>query len=150
MATGLRLVVIGDSQTDPEYSQEIRELADQRVHFIPFIADKAELFGILVGAKIFVFPSTVEAMSMALLEAASLAVPVICGDIPANTTVLPEHALYFRSGDAGDLCDKLKWAVNNPEEMKRMGLRAQAWVRENFSWDVIAKQYDELYRSFSK
>lgn len=27
-----------------------------------------------------------------------------------------------------------------------MGLKAQAWVKKEFSWDVIAKRYDELYK----
>ena len=29
--------------------------------------------------------------------------------------------------------------------MKEMGLKAQAWVQKEFSWDVIAERYDELY-----
>jgi len=143
----LNLVVIGDSQTDQAYSLRLRELGDKRVYFIPFIADKGEFFGILAKAKIFIFASTIEAMSMALLEAASLGVPIICSDIPANTAVLPEHALHFRSGNVEDLWAKLNWAIAHPEKMKEMGLKTKEWVNQEFSWDVIAGKYDHLYQS---
>ena len=32
--------------------------------------------------------------------------------------------LLFHPGDAGDLADKLAWARNNPQLMRRMGLAA--------------------------
>jgi len=143
----LKLVVIGDSKTDQEYAQRLRGLGDRRVHFVPFIADKGELFGILANAKIFIFPSMVEAMSMALLEAASFGVPIICSDIPANTAVLPEYALHFKSGDSLDLQRKLTWAIAHPKEMQEAGLKAREWVNQEFSWDVIAEKYDQLYQS---
>lgn len=142
----LSLVVIGDYSTVPTYSQRLREMANARVKFIPFISSKPELLGIVQNARFFVFPSTVEAMSMMLLEAASLGVPIVCSDIPANRAVLPEQALYFRSGDVDDLGDRLRWALEHPAEMTRMGQEAQSWVRAKFSWDLIAEQYDHLYR----
>ena len=84
---------------------------------------------------------------MMLLEAASLGAPIVCSDIPANTAVLPEQALYFRSGDADDLADKMRWALEHPMEMPRLGQQAQSWVRASFSWDQIAEQYDQLYQN---
>jgi len=146
MKTGLELVVVGDSQTDPGYYEELKSLANEKVHFIPFVADKGELWGILSGAHIFIFPSTVEAMSMALLEAASLGVPIICSDIPSNKAVLPEQALFFRSEDINDFKEKLQWALLHPGEMSKMGLKAQEWVKKEFSWDLIAEKYDRLFQ----
>ncbi len=147
IAGNLLVVVVGDPRTDPEYAAELGHSADSRVHFIPFIADRAELFGIISGAQFFVFPSTIEAMSMVLLEASSLGVPIVCSDIPANLAVLPEQALHFRCGDIDDLRQKLAWAIAHAAEMRELGLRAQAWVRQCFSWDHIAEQYDILYES---
>ncbi len=144
------LLIVGDLSPSPEYANKLKSMTDSRVTFIPFVSSRSELFGLMRLSRLFVFPSIYEAMSMALLEAASLGAPVVCSDIPANTAVLPEHALYFRSGDADDLRKKLNWAINHSKEMKEMGLKAQAWVRQEFSWDVIAKRYDRLYQSFSK
>jgi glycosyltransferase involved in cell wall biosynthesis len=151
--TDLNLVVVGDAQTDPKYGSHLKNMAkdDKRTCFIPFIADKGSLFGILKDARFFVFPSEVEAMSMALLEAASLGVPIICTDIPANQAVLkPGQALFFTTGDTGELKQKLCWAIDHPTDMKEMGLRAQERVKKKFSWDRVAEEYDRLYRSISK
>jgi glycosyltransferase involved in cell wall biosynthesis len=144
--TDVKLVVVGDSQTDPDYYEKLKALANEKVHFIPFIADKGEIFGILSGAHIFIFPSTVEAMSMALLEAASLGVPIICSNIPSNKAVLPEQALFFRSEDVDDFKEKLEWALLHPEEMSTIGLKAQEWVKKEFSWDLISDKYDRLFQ----
>ncbi|MFB3887069.1 MAG: glycosyltransferase family 4 protein [Thermodesulfobacteriota bacterium] len=147
--TGLKLVIVGDEKTDPEYARELRKWTDPRIRFVPFISDKGTLFGIVQNAKLFVFPSAIEAMSMALLEAASLGVPIVCSDIPANQAVLPEGTIYFDSGDENDLEEKLRWALTHPEEMRERALKTQTFVRQNFSWDRIARQYDRLYQSMS-
>lgn len=149
--TSLNLVVVGDTQTDPVYGDRLKNAAksDSRIHFIPFVADKGVLFGIVANAKLFIFPSEVEAMSMALLEAASLGMPIICSDIPANTSVLKnEHALFFQTGNVDDLRSKIKWAVAHADEMEELGKRAQLWVKKEFNWDNISEQYDSLYKNF--
>jgi glycosyltransferase involved in cell wall biosynthesis len=146
----LNLVIVGDTQVDPAYSARLKNAArsDSRIHFVPFVADKGTIFGIVVKAKIFIFPSEVEAMSMALLEAASLAIPIVCSDIPANTAVLrDEHALFFKTGSVHDLKEKLDWALDHQQEMRLKGLKAQKFVIKNNSWDSIARQYEELYKS---
>lgn len=148
--TRLNLLIVGDIQTDPAYSARLKKEArsDSRIHFIPFVAEKGTIFGMVANAKLFIFPSEVEAMSMALLEAASLAIPIVCSDIPANTAVLRnEHVLFFKSSSANDLKEKLEWALQHQYEMRLMGLKAQEFVRKEFSWDSIARQYEELYES---
>ena len=120
-------------------------MADGRVKFIPFIESQSELFGIFRTARLLVFPSTVEAMSMVLLEAASLEVPIVCSDIPENKSVLHERAIFFQAGDASDLTAKLRWALDHPKELKKLAQSAAGWVREAYSWDSIAHRYENLY-----
>jgi glycosyltransferase involved in cell wall biosynthesis len=93
-----------------------------------------------------VFPSTAEGMSVMFLEAASLGIPMVCSDIPENTTVLGDNVLYFRSGDPADLADKIRWAIENPQEMTRLSQSSRDWVRKNFSWEGVASKYDALYQ----
>lgn len=139
------LLVVGDLSHSPEYALQLKSMADSRVAFVPFVSSAEVLLSLVRLSRLFVFPSLTEGMSSMLLEAASLGVPIVCSDIAANTAVLPEQALCFSSGDADDLAEKLRWAVEHPQEMRSLGQRAQAWVREKFSWDVIADQYDQLY-----
>lgn len=83
---------------------------------------------------------------MMLLEVASLGVPTLCSDIPENTAVLVDKALYFKSGDAGALETKLRWALANPQQMGELGSAAQQLVRQHNSWDTITTQYRDLYQ----
>lgn len=143
----LDLVVIGDSDTDRPYVEMLKNTADARVKFIPFVERKADFLGIMSQARVFVFPSLYEAMSIVLLEAATLGIPIVASDIPANTAILPEHVVYFRSGDSGDLEAKLRWVLAHPAAMSEMGSSSRQWVKDNFSWRKISERYDALYQS---
>ena len=87
---------------------------------------------------------------MMLLEVASLHVPVVCSDIPANTSVLPEQALFFRSGDVADLEQSLTWAIQHPEQMAELANRAHERVRQTFAWQKIISEYESLYQTLHK
>ena len=146
LANASRLVFVGDHSDSSGYIASLRARADARTIFIPFVEANPTLLGLMRASRLVVLPSLVEAMSMTLLEAASAGAPLVCSDIPANTAVLPtDRARFFRSGDANDLAEKLCWALNHPDEMRVIGLRGQTWVREHFTWDTIAEQYESLY-----
>lgn len=142
------LLVVGDLYHAPGYEEELRRLAGGDVTFVPRLDDKATLLGLLRLAGLFVFPSTVEAMSMMLLEALYVGAPTLASDIPENLAVLPPGVPTFRAGNAGDLSRALTEAAQS-NGSEREGLREEArdWVREHFRWEVIAERYEEVYSS---
>lgn len=148
METPHKLLIVGDTSQVPEYEKDLHRLADSRVVFIPFI-EKSVLLGLIRFASFFIFPSTIEAMSMMLLEAASQEAPIISSDLPENLEILPEQALFFRSGDTNDLQEKMSWAIQHPDKMRELGVKARAWVIENYGWDSIVSRYDSLYQMIS-
>jgi glycosyltransferase involved in cell wall biosynthesis len=147
----MKTAIVGDLNQIPSYGNHLKEIADQeQVVFLPPISDRELLFGLVRQARIFIFPSISEAMSMMLLEAASLQAPVICSDIPENKAVMQDNALYFRSGDAVDLAKKIQWALQHPDEMLLLGRKAGAYVEEHLTWDKIAAQYEVIYQECLK
>jgi glycosyltransferase involved in cell wall biosynthesis len=146
------LLIVGDLQQMPEYADQLLSKGcGEQVHFLPFISGQGDVLGLVKQAGLFVFPSTnKEAMSMMLLEVASIGAPLLCSDIPQNVTVLGNNGYYFRSDDSDDLAEKLIWAIDHSKEMQITANRCMAHVRENFSWDLIAAQYDELYKQVSR
>lgn len=143
-----KLAVVGDLNQLPSYREHLMEIAEgKRVIFIPPIAERELLFGIVRLAQLFIFPSTTEGMSMMLLEAASLQVPVICSDILENKIVMQDHVMYFNSEDAIDLANKIQWALVHPDEMSILSQRAGSWVKENLTWEKIAEQYEAVYEN---
>jgi glycosyltransferase involved in cell wall biosynthesis len=146
-----KLIVVGDLNQVPSYGDYLKEIADEKqVVFLPPIADKELLLGIVKQANFFVFPSTDEGMSMMLLEAASLQTPVICSDIPENRAAMKDNVLYFCSGNVVDLVNKIQWALEHPKEMMCLGNNASAHVKANLTWEKIAAQYEEIYMACKK
>ena len=145
----VKLLVIGDTSHVPEYTQQLRELADERTIFAGFVADKSLLFGLVQLSNLFIFPTTYEAMAATLLEVAALRTPLIASDIPENREVLPDQALFFRSADVDDLRLKLRWAFDHPQEMNALVNRAHQWVTDQYRWPVVLDRYEQLYDTWA-
>jgi glycosyltransferase involved in cell wall biosynthesis len=143
------VLVLGDLHHAPGYAERLRSLAaGMPVVFAPRVEDKATVLGLLMLSKVFVFPSTVEAMSMMLLEALAVGALTLASDIPENTDVLPPGYPTFRAGDATDLAARLTALLSRSGEARGILVRAaMASVLGRFDWDVIVGQYDEAYRT---
>lgn len=141
------LLIVGDLWHAPGHEAQLRAAAEGLdVHFVPRIEDKALVFGLVAAADVFIFPSTVEAMSMMLLEAAALSAPVLASDIQANTDVLPDRDWLFVPGDSEDLARAYRSLKAEPTAGVRARCAHRAdHVRSNYSWDRIAEQYAEVY-----
>ncbi len=147
MSDDVRLLVLGDGTFDPEYNEQLRQLADDRTRFGGFVSDKGLLFALVNMSCLFLFPSTYEAMAATLLEAAALRTPLISSDLPENRAVLPTQALYFKSADVADLRAKMEWALAHPREMSEMAARAATEVETHYQWPGIIDQYEQLYEA---
>lgn len=144
----INVIIIGDFSHKIDYTLKLFQMADKRVKFIPFIENKEILFGIIKKAKIFIFPSIKEAMSMMLLEAVALGVPVICSDIPENISVLENNTIYFKSADEKDLTKKIEFYLDNYEAILDVASNAQKWIKERYNWQDISNKYMNIYNSF--
>ena len=140
-----KLLIVGDLSSSQEYARKLRSYRDSRIRFLPFISSQEELYGLVKLCCLFIFPSLYEAMSMMLIEAASLGAPILCSDIPANKSVLMDQALFFQSESIRDLTEKLEWALCHAQEMREYGVKVRDWVNERYSWDSIIEKYDSLY-----
>lgn len=116
------------------------------VYFLGFVNPLSALLPLIERAELFIFPSETEGMSIMLLEVASVGRPIIASDIPENKQVFEnDEVLYFKSKDARDLADKLKFALHNKAEMAFLGQKCQQRVNQDYRWDQIAKRYAGLY-----
>lgn len=143
----INIAVSGDFSHKPDYSKKLYQMADERVKFIPFIDNIRILFGVIKRAKLFIFPSTHEAMSSMLLEVAALGVPIICSDIPENVDVLERNTIYFSSGDYKDLAKKIEFCLNNYDEAVKIANKAKKSVIKRYKWQDISEKYKNIYNS---
>ena len=143
-----KLVVIGDLDQEPEHKSKIIEMArGLNVEFWGLIKDKNRLFFLIANSYLFVFPSRQEAMSMMLLEVASLHVPILASDIIENKDVFTDNeVLFFESNNPKSLQLKLDYALKeNPSVLKSYSANAYDKLLNNYSWCDIAQKYSALY-----
>jgi len=146
------LIIAGDMEQDNAYKQKIIELSKNiNVKFKGLIKEKSKLEELMANAKLFVYPSLIESMSMTMLEVASLKTPILCSDIPENKDVFStEEVLYFETNNSSDLAKKIEWAINNESKMLAKSGKLFKKLKDNFQWKVIALQYFELYHQLIK
>lgn len=149
-AAAAPLLIVGDDSHVPEYQRRLHDIAGPAIRFQQFVDSPLALFGLMANAQCLILPSLVEAMSMVLLEAASLGLPIVCSAIAENREVMGDDALYFPPQDTAVLTAQLRWVLAHPQEIRAMGLRAQKRIHEEYSWDAIAARYARLYRGLSK
>jgi glycosyltransferase involved in cell wall biosynthesis len=139
-----KLVVAGDVPGAAAYRQELEALAggDTRILFPGFVEGRLleELFG---HALLYVQPSEVEGLSIALLEAMSYGLPCVTSDIPENREATNDLGMTFRSGDVDDLACVLRTAL--AVASRSDGAEARALMQTRYSWDHIADEFEAYY-----
>ena len=133
-----------------DYGTLIKKQANELLHveFIGLIKEKDKLFKLLASSKLFVYPTLIESMSMMMLEVASLGVPMIASRLPENLDVFNEdEVLYFQPGNSKDLSQKIKYALNNTNEMVSRAQKAKNKLISNYLWSNISNQYANVYNN---
>ncbi|HEX7490434.1 MAG TPA: glycosyltransferase family 4 protein [Candidatus Limnocylindrales bacterium] len=90
--------------------------------------DKAAVVNHLRGAVAMVLPSVwFEGLPVSVLEAYATGTPVIASRIGSLAEIVEDGrtGLLAAPGNAGDLAERLGWARDHPDEMKRMGANAR-------------------------
>jgi len=104
----------------------------------------------LAGATVFVLPSYVEGMPMALLEAMSFGLPVIAtpvGGVPEIVTH-ERDGLLVPPGDIDALAAAIARLTSEPELRERLGRAARETVAKRFSLDSAVERLLAIYRRF--
>jgi len=138
------LVIAGDAGFTPGYVEQLRKAAPAGVLFLGYVHG-ASLEELYTNAMLVVLPSTLEGLSITLLEGMSYARCCLVSDIPPNVEASADHAVLFRSGDAADLREKLAALIDDPARRESLGAGAQLHAIEQYSWDRVAALTRDLY-----
>lgn len=140
------LAVAGAGHFTDDYVESCRRAAAPNVKFLGPVYGE-ELASLWQHAALVVFPSFLEGLSIALLEAMSFGRAVLASDIPENLEVLEGVGESFRSGDAADLGRRLRELLAAPERLAAMGRKARARIEAEYDWERVADRTAALYRS---
>ena len=104
----------------------------------------------LAGATVFVLPSHVEGMPMALLEAMSWGLPVIATPVGGVPEIVTHEVdgLLVPPGDVAALAAAIARLAREPQLRERLGRAARETVAARFSLDAAVERLLEFYRRF--
>jgi glycosyltransferase involved in cell wall biosynthesis len=142
--TRVKLVLAGGSSYTNAYVDELRRHQSEEVLFLDWVFGPA-LDELLTNAALFVLPSDLEGLSLALLDAMGSAVCVLTSDIPENREVIADTGFTFQPGDAADLARMLRLLLPDARARAVAGRKGQARVREHYLWPQITAQIAQTY-----
>jgi glycosyltransferase involved in cell wall biosynthesis len=100
---------------------------------------------LLTNAMLFVLPSDLEGLSLALLEAMGAGLCVLASDIPENRELVDGAGFLFRPGDARDLQRMLRLLMEDREVRVAAGRTAKKRIQEQYLWPKIAQEIEQTY-----
>ena len=144
LETGRKLVVAGGSSFTDDYVEDLHRRAPAGAVFPGYVHGE-DLETLYSHAYAVVLPSTLEGLSIALLEALSYTRCVLVSDIPENTEVVEDAAPSFRTKSVDDLAAALRRLDRDPDEVRRYERLVAERLRDRFRWDTVVNQIESLY-----
>lgn len=144
---GWKLVFVGGDSDTVAFASELSEMAasDSNIVFTGELRG-GRLAEIVRGAGLFVLPSNLEGLPLAMLEAMKEGIPVLGSSIPPHQQLLSEgRGLMFQTGNVDSCIRELKWATQHPQEIQAMADKAQNYVNIHYAWEDIAVETLHVY-----
>jgi glycosyltransferase involved in cell wall biosynthesis len=148
----LKLVFVGEGKHSPEYVRQVREQAasDPRIVFTGLQSGNA-LETLFRSARLYVTASELEGLPSSLLECMERRIPAIASDIAPHRQLLgevPGYNWFFNVGDVPSLSRHIAIAFSDPARCEAIADAQRKFVRENYSWPVLADATLRMYRQF--
>jgi glycosyltransferase involved in cell wall biosynthesis len=148
LSTEKKLVLAGKATYLDDYQRQLEAEAQDfpAIRFLGFVPH--HLLGQLYrNATLFVHPSELEGMSIALLEALSYSCCVVVSDRPENLEVIQENGYSFPTGDSAALACRLQYLLDHPASVQEMRLKACQAAMHLADWSVVADSTLPIYRA---
>jgi glycosyltransferase involved in cell wall biosynthesis len=142
--TSVKLVLAGASSYCDDYSTQLRKHAGERIKILDWVSGGA-LDELLTNAMLFVLPSDMEGLSLALLDAMGAGLCVLSTDIPENREAVADAGFTFRKGDAADLANRLRFLIANPSVREAAGMAAKRRIHDTYQWSKITTAVEQVY-----
>jgi glycosyltransferase involved in cell wall biosynthesis len=138
--------LVGDGPRRAGLEKMAAELSvADRVHFL---GHRADVPALCERATLGVLCSTAEGMSNAVMEGMASGLPMVVTRVGGNTDLVVdgERGLVVDPERPVQLCQAFQRLLDRPEEARRMGAAARAFVERELSLERMVHRHDALYR----
>lgn len=114
---------------------------NEHIRYVGFLSEEEKNSGI-AGAELLVLPSAFESLSISVLEAMSMEVPVL---VNGKSPVLRGHVERSKAGMTYDNQEEFAENIENIFEHKKvMGANGKKYVLENYVWEDILEKVGQI------
>ena len=115
---------------------------------VTFTGLRHDIPAVLSETDIFVLPSYSEGLSNALMEAMASGCACIASDVGGNRFLIQNgvSGLLFPAGDREALAAHIRRLLEDPSKRESLGKAARKRIDEEFSWNVVSRQYQSLFK----
>jgi glycosyltransferase involved in cell wall biosynthesis len=133
-------------------NNEILNSIPFKCNYFGNLKSEEEVIACYNSADIFIAPSLQDNLPNTVLESLSCGTPVISFNIGGLPDMIDHlgNGYLAHAGSIEDLVNGIKWYINNKGNYVQLRLNAREKVVNNFSQEVVAKKYKELYTSLIK
>jgi glycosyltransferase involved in cell wall biosynthesis len=142
--TDVKLVMAGASSYCDKYSRELKTHAGERIRMLDWVSGDT-LDELITNAMIFVLPSDMEGLSLALLDAMGAGLCVVASDVPENCEAVGGCGVTFERGNAKDLAGQLRFLIESPIVREAAGKTARRRIENHYQWPTIAAEIEKAY-----
>jgi len=143
-----KVVVVGNGMELASLRRKYRE--DHRIIFKGYVGELRERVRILRATDIFVLPSSIEGLSLAMLEAMAAGTAVIATDVGADAEALRGAGIVI---DLASLEEQLTLAlrvlIEYPDFRRNLAARARQRAVSDYSLETNIDRVVELYRELT-
>jgi glycogen synthase len=147
---GVQVVLCAAAPDTPEIEQRLRRIvaAHPNVLWINQMVPVETVRQLYSHAAVFVCPSIYEPFGLINLEAMACGTAVVASGVGGILEVVDHDrtGILVSPGKPDELGAALRRLLENPEVARRMGEEGRRRVEEMFSWSIIARKTEELYR----
>lgn len=120
----------------------------KNIHYMGCV-EKEKVIGQYKQSSVFVYPTLSEGMPRVVLEAMSCGLPVISTPVVEGLVEDGINGFIVNFRDIDSLADRLRWFVNNPESIPRMGHHSLEIVRR-YTWENFELAVEESFKRIIK
>ena len=144
-------LIVGNINLDREYANKVMEYAKLRnlkIRFTGFVPYE-DLKALYSACDIFVLPSLEEGFGMVLTEALASGKPLIGSNVGGIPMQIKDgwNGFLVEPANEKQLAEKIRYLIENEEEIIRMGKNSRKLAEEKFDWEKIAGKYLEVYEN---
>lgn len=143
----VRLKIAGDGPLASEVAKAAA--ADPSIEWLGSRPTQ-DVMALMKGATALLCPSLwYEGFPMVIVEAFAVGLPVITSGIGGMAEVVADgqSGFHVSPGNPDELASKLEWALDNPDDMARMGRSARAEFEAKYTAEFNHKRLLEIYEA---